>query len=62
MQYVCDYKMIYCSKCKLLTLSSNSCFRLDCLPGGVGCGDIEREWLLLLIILYDREVLRRQIE
>ena len=30
--------------------------------GGVGGGDIEREWLLLLIILYDREVLRRQIE
>ena len=30
--------------------------------GGVSGGDIEREWLLLLIILYDREVLRRQIE
>ena len=29
---------------------------------GVGVGDIERDWLLLLIILYDREVLRRQIE
>ena len=24
--------------------------------------DIEREWLLLLIILYDREVLSRQIQ
>ena len=31
MQYVCDKKMIHCSKCKLLTRSSNSCFCLGCL-------------------------------
>ena len=30
--------------------------------GGVEGGDIERKWLLLLIILYDREVLRKQIQ
>ena len=29
MQKVCDNKMIYCSKCKLLTRSSISCFRLE---------------------------------
>ena len=37
-------------------------FVLTVFFGGVGGGDIEREWLLLLIILYDREILRRQIE
>ena len=37
-------------------------FVLTVFFGGVGDGDIERKWLLLLIVLYDREVLRRQIE
>ena len=55
-------EMIYCSKCKLLTRSSNRCFRLDCLLWRGRGGDIEMEWLLLSIILYDREVLRRQLE
>ena len=29
MKYFCDNKMIYCSKCTLLTRVSNSCFRID---------------------------------
>ena len=37
-------------------------FILTVFFGGIGVEDIEREWLLLLISLYDREVLRRQKE
>ena len=62
MQEVCDNKMLYCAKCTLLTRSSNSCFHTTVFYGEVGGGHIERAWLLLLIIVYDSDVIRRQIQ